>query len=262
MSILEKIIAAKLNEVKHRKEMIPEESYMGLIGLNVNRPSFSNSLKNSVPSIIAEFKRKSPSKGIINMNAKLYETISGYGDAGVKAISVLTDNEFFGGSLCDMQDASVFTAVPILRKDFIIDAYQITEARAFGASAILLIASILTPREIQLFTLKAIELGMDVLFEVHDESELDKACGEISIIGVNNRNLGTFQVSIDNSVKILDKIPPHCIKVAESGITECATVIQLYKAGFDAFLIGEAFMNTEMPWKTAAEFISKLNDES
>jgi indole-3-glycerol phosphate synthase len=262
MDILEKIVAAKLSEVKLRKEMIPEKSYDGLLSLNNKRPSFSNALKNSGPSIIAEYKRKSPSKGIINMNAKLYETICGYSDAGVNAISVLTDNEFFGGSLCDMQDASVFSRVPILRKDFIIDAYQIIEARAFGASAVLLIASILTPEEIRRFTLKAMELGMDVLFEVHNERELDKACQEISIIGVNNRNLGTFQVTIENSYRILDKIPSHCIKVAESGISECETVKTLYKAGFDAFLIGEAFMKTDEPWKTSAEFIRKLRDEN
>jgi len=258
MNILEDIIRYKKKEIKSRKEMIPGSMYEGVPAFRRNRASFAKALNNSCPSVIAEFKRKSPSKGTINNIADLYDTITGYTRAGVNAISVITDNPSFGGSLCDLQDASLFTSLPLLRKDFIIDEYQVLETKAFGASAILLIASTLRAEEIKNLTLLAHEIGLDVLFEIHDEKDMDKWCPEIKIIGVNNRNLETFRIDIDNSLKLLKLIPAECIKVAESGITEPKIIFELYRSGFNAFLIGEAFMKTGKPWVAAGVFMNRL----
>lgn len=263
MNILNDIISNKRKEVAARKQMIPANSYEGFPAWKSKPPSFRDALINEYPSIIAEFKRKSPSKGIINPVAGIYETIRGYTKAGVNAISVLTDSVYFGGSLCDLQDASVLTKIPLLRKDFVIDEYQLTEAKAFGASAILLIASVLTSAEVKSLALRTRELGMEVLFEVHSQDELDKWCPEIGIVGVNNRNLSSFQVNIENSIRLLEKIPTECIKVAESGISKAETVRELYRAGFNAFLIGETFMKADKPWLAAEAFILNLaSDEN
>jgi indole-3-glycerol phosphate synthase len=258
MDILQKIIRNKQKEVASRKEMIPAGIYESFPGFKMSRPSFSAALRNNYPSVIAEFKRRSPSKGLINETAGIYETITGYERAGVNAVSVLTDSVFFGGSLCDLQDASTLTSVPLLRKDFIIDQYQIFEARAYGASAILLIASVLSKEEVSNLSLFARSLELEVLFEIHEEVEIDKWDPAISMVGINNRNLSTFDVNMENSVRLAGKLPGECIKVAESGITSPDTVKGLYKAGFNAFLIGEAFMKTSEPWVTAGNFISDL----
>lgn len=258
MNILDQIIDNKRREVQSRKKMIPAKVYMDFPAFGMKRPSFPESLQNEYPSVIAEFKRKSPSKGVINQHADLYEIITGYTSAGVNALSVLTDREFFGGSLCDLQDASVLSHLPLLRKDFVIDEYQIIEAKSIGASAVLLIASVLTALEVKVLTARAREFGMDVLFEIHDENELDKWYPEIRIVGVNNRDLSSFEVNIGNSIKLLEKIPAECIKVSESGISNPEMIRELHLAGFNAFLIGEAFMKTAKPWETAEEFILNL----
>lgn len=238
--------------------MIPADVYMKIPEYKLNRSSFASALKNPFPSIIAEFKRKSPSKGIINPIADLYDIITGYTKAMVQSISVLTDYEFFQGSLSDLQDASILSSLPTLRKDFIIDEYQIFESKAFGASAILLIASVLEAREIKHLTRVANDSGIDVLFEIHDEKDLDKWFPEIKIIGINNRNLPSYTVDPDYSFKLLDKLPSTCIKVTESDINDINTVIQLFNEGCEAFLIGEAFMQTTEPGAVAKKFVEDI----
>ena len=258
MNILDKITACKRKEISSRKQSIPAKSLEAYPAFKLSLASFRQSLINPFPSLIAEFKRKSPSKGFINADISLYEVITAYNKAGVQAISVLTDKEFFGGSLYDLQEASGLSVLPLLRKDFVIDEYQIIEAKAFGASAVLLIASILTAKEIIRFSNFTLALGMDVLFEVHNEKELDKWFPGINIVGVNNRNLSTFEVNIEHSVTLLEQIPGECIRVAESGISKPDTVKHLYNAGFNAFLIGEAFMRAKNPYEKAEQFISDL----
>jgi indole-3-glycerol phosphate synthase len=257
MNILNDIIKIKRKEIISRKDMIPAQMYERNPAFHLMRASFADSLRSSFPAIIAEFKRKSPSKGIINSSADLYQTITGYSESGVNAISVLTDSNFFGGSLTDLQDASFLTPLPLLRKDFIIDAYQIIEAKVYGASAILLIASVLTKDEVKKLAAFAIGLGLDILFEIHKEEDMDKFCPEIKIVGVNNRDLQSFRVNPDNSIKLLEKIPAGCIKVAESGIQDTATISRLYQSGFQVFLIGETFMKTEKPWLTAKTYVNE-----
>ncbi len=255
MNILKEIIGEKRKEVSSRKDMIPIQLYEKVPAFRRERASFMDSLRRPFPAIVAEFKRKSPSRGIINSSAGIYETISGYATAGVNAISVLTDHNYFGGSLADLQDASLLSPLPLLRKDFIIDEYQVIEAKAYGASAILLIASVLESEQVKILARLATGIGLDVLFEIHSEKELDKWCPEIKIVGVNNRDLSSFQMQPEKSLLLLEKLPAEVIKVAESGISFPETVREWYNSGFDAFLIGETFMRTEKPWITARNFI-------
>jgi len=258
MNILEEIIGEKRKEVFSRKDLIPAGFYEKVPAFRRERPSFGDAIKRPFPSVIAEFKRKSPSRGVINSSAAIYETIAGYSISGASAISVLTDHNYFGGSLVDLQDSALLSHLPLLRKDFIIDEYQVIEAKAYGASAILLIASVLKSDQVKMLSQLANGLGIDVLFEIHDEKELDKWFPGIKIVGVNNRNLSSFRMQPERSLKLLQNIPRECIKVAESGISDAETVKEWFNAGFDAFLIGETFMKTEKPWITAKNFILDL----
>jgi indole-3-glycerol phosphate synthase len=258
MTILDKIAAAKREEVKLRRIATPVNILERSAFFNQTMPSFYEALAKPAPSVIGEFKRRSPSRGIINQNADIHDVALGYQNAGIAAMSVLTDEEFFGGKNYDLEEAARFLKIPLLRKDFVVDEYQVTEAKAIGAAAILLIASILSKEEVDELSRKASGLGMDVLFEIHDRSDLDKISGNIKIIGVNNRNLKTFEVSMDNSEELLEHLPENCLKVAESGFHTADDVAILYKKGYDAFLIGENFMKSENPAKSAAEFISDL----
>jgi indole-3-glycerol phosphate synthase len=208
--------------------------------------------------VIGEFKRKSPSRGDINPGASIPGVALGYQDAGIAAMSVLTDEEFFGGKNSDLKDVAGLLKIPLLRKDFIVDEYQVVEAKSIGAGAILLIASILTKKEVDTFSGIALDLGMDTLFEIHDLSDLDRMSQNIKIIGVNNRNLKTFDVSMNNSVELYQHLPEDCLKVAESGFQTSEDVIRLFKKGYDAFLIGERFMRSEDPGQSAAQFINNL----
>jgi indole-3-glycerol phosphate synthase len=258
MNILDKITAVKREEVKRRKIATPFRALERSAFFNIRMPSFYDSLSNPSPSVIGEFKRKSPSRGDINRGAKILEVAKGYQAAGIAAMSVLTDEEFFGGRNADLQEVSGIFQIPLLRKDFIIDEYQVAEAKSIGSSAILLIASILSKKEIDNLSGVALNLGMDILFEIHDRSDIDKISQNIKIIGVNNRNLKTFDISIDNSDELLEHLPPDCLKVAESGFQTPEDVVRLFKKGYDAFLIGENFMKTEDPGKSAAFFIDNL----
>jgi indole-3-glycerol phosphate synthase len=259
MTILDKIAAVKREEVKKRKFANPVNILERSAFFNQTMPSFYEALAKHAPSVIGEFKRKSPSRGIINQNADIHDVALGYQNAGIAAMSVLTDEEFFGGNNSDLQEVAGFLKIPLLRKDFIVDEYQVIEAKALGAAAILLIASILTKEEVDSFSGKALAFGMDILFEIHDRSDLDKISSNIKIIGVNNRNLKTFAVSMNNSEELLEHLPENCLKVAESGFHTAEDVASLFKMGYDAFLIGENFMKSEDPGKSAADFIVNLN---
>ena len=259
MTILDKIAAVKREEVKKRRFANPVNILERSAFFNKTMPSFYEALAKPAPSVIGEFKRKSPSRGIINQNADIHNVALGYQNAGIAAMSVLTDEEFFGGNNSDLQEVAGFLKIPLLRKDFVVDEYQVIEAKAIGAAAILLIASILSKEEVDSFSGQALAFGMDILFEIHDRADLDKLSSNIKIIGVNNRNLKTFEVSMDNSEELLEHLPENCLKVAESGFHTAEDVAILYKKGYDAFLIGENFMKSENPGKSAADFIVNLN---
>lgn len=262
MTILDKIIIHKRNEVVKTKET----NSIKLLEKSLYFESACFSLKQFITrkdknGIIAEFKRKSPSKGIINNISKVKNVTNGYVEAGVSALSILTDNYFFGGKNEDLIIARKSNNCPILRKDFIISEYQILEAKSIGADAILLIASVLTKNEIKQFTTLAHQLGLEVLFEIHTQEELDKYIPEINLVGINNRNLKTFEVDFDNSIKLCNQLPVGIVKIAESGIRNFKNIIELKKHGFDGFLIGESFMKTKKPELACRGFIKQLNHE-
>ena len=204
-------------------------------------------------------KRKSPSKGAINLYASPEQVSIGYMQAGASAISVLTDTKYFGGSKDDLKVVRKFNYCPILRKEFIIDEYQIIEAKSIGADAILLIASILTEKEIITFTKLAKSLGLEILFEVHAKEEINKYMEEIDLIGVNNRNLDTFVTDFNYSLEIFDALPEHAIKISESGINDPQVIATLKNAGYEGFLIGEYFMATGNPSEQCMKFINQVN---
>jgi indole-3-glycerol phosphate synthase len=259
MTILDEIIAYKKKEVASCKELISlkelkEQEFF-------HRETYS--LKASIldkkkTGIIAEFKRKSPSKGIINDVVKVEDVTTGYAAGGASGLSVLTDFNFFGGSIEDLLKARQVNQIPILRKEFIVDEYQIIEAKAFGADAILLIASVLEAKEIEKLYKVANSLNLEVLLEVHDEEELKKINGHADLVGINNRNLKTFVVDIENSIKLAGMLPADISKIAESGIDSPETIIRLKNQGFDGFLIGENFMKTSNPGLAFKEFVQKL----
>lgn len=209
--------------------------------------------------IIAEFKRKSPSKGVINHITSVSSVTKGYADAGASALSVLTDNTFFGGLKSDLTGARKKNELPILRKDFMLDEYQVIETKALGADIILLIAAILTPRRIQQLAKLARNVGLNVLLEVHNREELDRSlCDNLDAVGVNNRNLNDFSVSLEHSYELVHIIPDEFIKISESGISDPATIRELKKAGFNGFLIGENFMKEQDPGKAMQQFVREI----
>ena len=260
MDILENIAAFKREEVKLRKEILPVKELQKSSYFERTPVSFYDALNMHKPSVIGEFKRKSPSKGIINNSADIRNVASGYRTAGVAAMSILTDNKYFGGDISDLSVIASGSSLPLLRKDFIIDEYQVFESKSIGASAILLIGSILTKEESVMLTRLAISLGMEVLFEIHDLKDLERMDENVRIVGVNNRNLRTFEINMKNSIDLLPGLPHQCLKVAESGFQTVSDVMEMFSGGFDAFLIGERFMKEENPGNSAYEFISGLKN--
>jgi indole-3-glycerol phosphate synthase len=259
MTILDKIIADKYIEVQLRKSVVPISELEKNTLFQRETISLSNCLKDSKTGIIAEHKRRSPSKAIINQNLNVFDVAKGYETAGVCGMSVLTDGKYFGGSLDDLLMARASCNLPLLRKEFIIDEYQLLAARAYGADVVLLIAALLSRKEIKQFSEFAKKLGLEVLLEVHNEEELQKSVmPSLDMIGVNNRNLKTFEVSIETSKKLSSLIPDDFIKVSESGISEVQTIKELRTFGYEGFLIGENFMKTDDPGKSAREFINEL----
>lgn len=258
MNILEAIIARKRIEVEERKLLKPVEE----LRLSELYARHVLSLKHFLldetkTGIIAEFKRRSPSKGSINEHADVVEVTTAYTNNGASCLSVLTDELFFGGSTDDLIKARV-NQIPILRKDFMIDEYQIEEAKAMGADVILLIAACLTPDEVKHLAAYAKQLGLEVLLELHAEEELEHICNETEIIGINNRDLKTFKVDIDRSLRMAEKIPADKLKVAESGISSVENILLFKEHGFKGFLIGEKFMKEENPGESFRNFVTAL----
>lgn len=259
MNILDNIVIDKRKEVRLRKSLIPVSQLEASVLFERNTYSLSNNLKNSKSGIIAEHKRRSPSKSVINQSLNVQDVARGYQNAGVCGMSVLTDSKYFGGSLDDLIVARASCKLPILRKEFIIDEYQIIEAKAYGADVILLIAAILTKNEIKQFSELAKQLGLEVLLEVHNEDELHKSImPSLDMLGVNNRNLKTFKVSIDISKKLSNIIPNDFVKVSESGISSGKAIKELIPYEYKGFLIGENFMKTDNPGVSASKFIKEL----
>jgi indole-3-glycerol phosphate synthase len=216
-------------------------------------------LRNSKTGIIAEHKRRSPSKSVINQNESVQDIAIGYMSAGASGMSVLTDGKYFGGSLDDLIIARAAVDFPLLRKEFIIDEYQVIEARASGADVVLLIAAVLTRKQIKVLSELAKSLGMDVLLEVHNEEELVKSLmPSLDLLGVNNRNLKTFKVNLETSISLSQQIPKEFVKVSESGISSVAAIKILRELGYQGFLIGETFMKTSNPGESAREFINQM----
>jgi indole-3-glycerol phosphate synthase len=258
MNILEKIIGHKKTEVAEARKAVPmaELEKRPFFGRDVL--SLQASLRDPLKTgIIAEFKRRSPSKGLINGKSSVLEVTKGYMEAGAACLSVLTDQEFFGGSQSDLEEARV-NAIPILRKDFIIDEYQLLEARAMGADVILLIAACLKPKEVQHLARVASSLGLEVLLEIHNEEELDHICDETQIVGVNNRDLKTFTVDIERSIRLSQQIPVGKLMIAESGINKVETIVHMRDSGFHGFLVGEHFMKEQNPAIAFASFVNEL----
>lgn len=259
MNILDKIVFDKKREIELKKSVIP----MGQLenfGLFNNRTiSLSKLLRNSPSGIIAEHKRRSPSKPNIGNLFTVEEVVKGYENAGACGISILTDGKYFGGSLDDLVLARASVDIPLLRKEFIIDEYQILEAKAFGADAILLIAAILTRTEIKQLSEFAQSVALEVLLEIHNAAELEKSImPSLDMIGVNNRNLKTFVINLDYSKNLVGIIPADFVKISESGISSIETVKSLQEIGYQGFLIGDNFMKTDNPGLSAHEFIKDL----
>jgi len=258
-NILSQIIADKKVEVDLKKSLLPVEAWQHLPHWQEDRVSLKDSLlKANSTGIIAEFKRKSPSKGIINGKAQVQDVAGSYSYYGAAGISVLTDEKYFGGTNDDLLDARLVSDVPLLRKDFIIDEYQLHEARGLGADVILLIAANLTVQQVQHLAGKAKELELEVLLEIHNEEELGHICETVDFVGVNNRNLKTFEVDINTSLRLIKHIPVNKLAIAESGISNTDTIVTLRRAGFKGFLIGENFMKQADPSVAFADFVNEL----
>lgn len=263
MNILDTIKQQKIKEVAYRKSHVP-------IDLLVQHPFFERktiSMKQSIvdssTGIIAEFKRKSPSKGVINQHSEPIEVMKGYERNGVAAISCLTDQEFFGANKRDFIEARTEISIPMLRKEFIIDSYQLYESKAMGADAILLIAKLLSKAEIDNLTKIAHSLHLEVFLETHIEQEVkDHLETDADLIGINNRNLESFEVSIEQSMRLLELLPKHLVKIAESGLHTVKDVLQMKALGFDGFLIGEYFMKAQNPVDQCKQFIKELTYEN
>lgn len=259
MNILDKIVAHKRVEVARRKELYPEKLLEQSIYYETPTVSMRHYIRRPDKSgIIAEFKRRSPSKGDINPFASVEKVTIGYMQAGASALSVLTDEYFFGGKNADLTEARKNNFCPILRKDFIIDAYQIKEARSIGADVILLIAECLSKAEVKELSAKAHELGLEVLLEIHSADQLAKFSEHIDLVGVNNRNLKDFTVNIQHSIDALPAIPDHVVKISESGLNDPRSIIELKEAGFEGFLVGEYFMQSDAPELRAREFVQRI----
>ena len=259
MNILDKIVADKKIEVDFRKKLIPTSQLEKSVLFERDTISLSERLRRSETGIIAEHKRRSPSKSVINQTSSVWEVAQGYETAGACGMSVLTDGKYFGGSLDDLLTARSSSNLALLRKEFIVDEYQLLEAKAYGADVCLLIAACLTRNEIEHLSKFAKSLGLDVLLEVHNLEELQKSImPSLDMLGVNNRNLKTFEVSLETSKSLSTQIPDDFVKVSESGISSIEAIRDLKQYGYKGFLIGENFMKTEDPAKSAIEFIENL----
>ena len=259
MTILERILGNKIQEVARRKQKVPLGTLEkhGLFDREVLQMT-AYVVDKRKTGIIAEFKRKSPSRGVINENVTVEEVTTGYFRSGASALSILTDHLFFGGSDRDLKRARELNPIPILRKDFIIDEYQVIESKAMGADAILLIAAVLDRKKTGMLARLAHSVGLQVLLELHEERELDAIGEHIDLIGVNNRDLKTFTVDLERSFSMADKLPGRMVRVSESGISSPLVIRRLRKAGYQGFLMGESFMRTPDPASAFASFVKLI----
>lgn len=259
MNILEQIVADKRKEVALKKQVIPLSQLERSVLFGRKIISLSERLRGSKSGIIAEHKRRSPSKQVINHSLNCFDVAKIYETAGASGMSVLTDGKYFGGSLDDLLVARASCNLPLLRKEFVIDTYQIYEAKAYGADAILLIVNVLNKEEIRSFIEVAKHLHLEVLLEVHSLEELELGLeADVEMIGVNNRDLRTFEVSIQNSKKLSSFIPEKVVKVSESGISTTDNIKELRNYGYQGFLIGERFMANEDIAVATKSFIARL----
>ena len=260
-TILDKIIATKKKEIAHYQPLSPIERFehQGFFWQIRNRSLVDHLLMPGSNGIIAEFKRKSPSKGEFKPKSLEVEDVVVQYNKRAAGISILTDENFFGGDLDDLIQAKVISDVPVLRKDFIIDKWQIAESKAFGADVVLLIAACLTPAAVKEFAGYAASIGLESILEVHNEKELEHYCDKVNMIGVNNRNLQTFEVDINTSLQLIEKIPAGVPAIAESGISDVETIKTLRNAGYRGFLIGENFMKEDNPGRAFEDFVNKFN---
>lgn len=263
MNILEKIVSSKKKEIEHFKSKSPIERFEreGFFWGIRNRSLVDNLLMPGSNGIIAEFKRKSPSKGWFKTKDLEVEPVVKAYNKHAAGISVLTDHDFFGGDLDDLIQTKIVTDAPVLRKDFIVDKWQIAESKAFGADIILLIAACLTKEQVKDFAVYAGSIGLETILEVHKKEELEHYCDEISMIGINNRNLETFEVDINTSMELIKSVPQGKPAIAESGISSADSILSLRHAGFKGFLIGERFMKEEDPGNAFEEFINNLKNQ-
>jgi indole-3-glycerol phosphate synthase len=264
MSVLDKIITTKRSEVAGRKRITTAVQLMEQPMFGRKTISLKERLRDSDPcGIIAEFKRKSPSRGIINDSVRITDVVSGYAEAGAAGISVLTDLSFFGGGLDDLEAArAAASETPILRKEFIIDEYQVVEAKASGADVVLLIAEVLTAEEVAQFARVARDLDLEVILEMHHPGQLHKITEEVDMVGVNNRNLEDFSVDISTSLEISGKVPRDKIKISESGLDGPGTIFRLIDSGYKGFLVGEFFMKHTRPDDACARFVNAIKSHA
>lgn len=261
MNILEKIIAKKRVEVENAKRAKSVSELQHGPFFKNETLSFKNFLlREDKTGIIAEFKRMSPSKGTINGNSTVSDVTRAYSKYGASGISILTDHDFFGGSLNDLLEATV-NEVPLLRKDFIIDEYQLIESKAFGAEVILLIAACLGKSEVKNLAAVAKSIGLNVLLEIHNDAQLEYICDDVDVVGVNNRDLKTFSVDVNRSIQLAEKIPAGTIKISESGIDNVQTIKLLRTYGYSGFLMGEMFMREKDPGEAFKNFAETLKKE-
>jgi indole-3-glycerol phosphate synthase len=258
MTILDKIVADKRLEVAARRQVVSLEHLKSMATGLPKGLSLKKALIQSTTGIISEFKRKSPSKGYIHPDADVASIVSAYQEGGCTGVSVLTDYPYFGGTIGDFKNARQVLDCPMLRKDFMIDTYQIYETKVLGADVILLIASALTLDEAYDLGELAHELGMEVLLEVHNEAELEYISRFTDMVGVNNRNLSTFVTDVQVSFDLADKIPSNFIRISESGLSDPDTVKKLREAGYQGFLMGENFMKHGDPGTALSDFILAL----
>jgi indole-3-glycerol phosphate synthase len=258
-NILEEVVEQRKATVQQLKSIVPMQAWQMMPLYNRKCISLKQHLLDeNGTGIIAEFKRASPSKGIINNDADVLDVALGYQFHGAAALSILTEPEYFNGDNDDIINIRESINIPVLRKDFVFDEYQITEAKAIGADVILLIAASLTPAEVKRLATFAIGIGLEVLLEIHTEDELQHICDATEIVGINNRDLKTFTVDINRSIELGKKIPADKIKIAESGINNVDTICTFKNAGFKGFLIGENFMKQPDPTIAFAEFVQQL----
>lgn len=258
-TILDTIVEHKRMEVLKRRQKKPLSALEDKPFYHREPLDAPARLRTDAPAVIAEFKRKSPSRGMINFSVTPAPIVQAYAAGGASAVSVLTDRDFFGGSFRDLERArEVAGDMPLLRKDFMVDPYQVHEAKAYGADIILLIASVLEAGRVEELAGLAVELGMSVLFEVHGEEELKKYTGSIGMVGVNNRDLSSFNVDVALSERLAARLPEGVVKVSESGLKDAATIRKLHELGYQAFLVGETFMKEEEPGRAVEQLCAQL----